>query len=428
MAVFLRILFWVLTIVTCATVMFCAYQIETPLAMQWPMEEIAVWGSVLALACAIGLFFAMPATTNGRIGLLVALAIVGFAVWCGFHALEQSRFLYERKELTVTIESAPDEEGNVHKSVVGGPLFIPRNGVELPVALLMPDASEGSFSRNVYYAKALARRGVAALAYQRTPALSSSLVAPLDMEKRGDDVLHMLDLLDKINALYMRRAGVVGFYENEWLIPFVGQKTNRVNYAVLLAPSGLAPGERAIALMGHQMREAGHSPEDAETATQLVRDLVENLRTGDIGPARASLIQRWDAAAKQPWFAAAGLPPEPPQAGTTGAVAASLSFDPVETWKQVRMPIRIMVGAEDTMSLPETLRERFGKYLADNEKSPWQLEEVPGAGHGLMLGEGADGGEINFPPGFFDSLASWIKTTTQPPSLDAPPAAAPTAP
>lgn len=422
MAAFLRILFWVLTIVTCATVIFCAYQIETPLAMQWPTEDIAIWGSVLALACAIGLFFAMPATANGRVGLLVAFAIVAFTVWCGFHALQQTRFLYQRKDLAVTIESAPDESGNVHSSVVGGPLYIPRNGAELPVALLMPDSSEGSFARNVFYAKALARRGVAALAYQRSPEPSSSLVAPAEMEKRGEDILYMLDLLDKINALYMRRAGLVGFYENEWVIPFTGQKTNRVNYGVLLAPSGITPAERAIALMGHQLREAGHSEHDAETATALVRDLAESLRTGDIGVARASLIQRWDAASKQPWFAATGLPAEPPQAGTTGAVATSLSFDPVETWKQVRMPIRLVVGGEDTMSLPETLRERFGKYLADNDASPWEVEVVPGAGHRLMLGEGD---KEDFPPGFFDNLASWIKTTTEPPPLDQPPVAMP---
>ncbi len=423
MAAFLRVFFWALTIFACAAVIYCAYQIETPLALRWPTEEVAIWGSVVALGCAIGLFFSMPTTRNGRIGLLVGFGIVGFAVWCSFHALQETQFLYQRTDLSVTIESAPDEDGTVHRSVIGGPLYMPRNASDLPVALLMPDGTEDSFTRNVFYAKALARRGVAALAYQRTPEPKVSLVAPTDLEKRGEDILYMLDLLEKINAIYMRRAGLVGFYENEWVIPFTGQKTNRVNYGVLLAPSGITPAERAIALIGRDLQAAGHSAEDAETAKTLLRDLAENLRTGDTGPARASLILRWDAAAKEPWFAATGFPEEPPQAGTLGAVATSMSFNPKEIWKQVRMPIRVFVGSEDNNSLPETLRERFGQYLADNKQSPWEVEVVSGAGHRLMTGEGIPGAEENFPAGFFDNLAAWIKTTTAPPEMVQPDAA-----
>lgn len=426
MAVFWRVLFWVLTIVTCFAVIYCTYHIEKPIAVHTPVEEIAIWGALVALACAVGLFLVMPSTPNGRKGLLVAFGITGFAVWCSFQALQQTRFLYRRADLSVRIESAPDESGAVRTVTVGGQLYLPVSGYELPVALLMPDASEDSFVRNVFYAKALARRGVAALAYERSAVDPPTLLAPTDLETSGEDVIYMLDLLDKISAIYMRRAGLMGFYENEWAIPYITQKTNRVNYGVLLAPSGITPAERATALIGHEIRGAGHSPEDAETAASLLRDLAENLRTGDVGEARARLIERWNAVSGEPWFKAAGFPEEPPRVGSLSPFATAMSFNPKQLWGDIRMPIRIIAGSEDPTSLPETLRERFtqyvegNKYFEDNARAAWDIEVIPGANHRMLTGADVFAAGADFPPGLFDNLADWIKRTTAPPEVGSP--------
>lgn len=415
MNTFLRALFWGLTVITCFAVIACGYQVESPLAVHWPVEEVAIWGSLAALVFGVGLFFAMPQTANGRKGLLVAFGVMGFTVWSSFQVLQQTRFLYRKLDLAVTIETDNQETQQITTVVVGGELYLPVNRYDLPVALLMPDASEDSYARNVFLAKALARRGVAALAYGRSQVAEPGTLAPVDLSTRGADVIYMLDLLEKRNEIYMRRAGLVGFYENEWVTPLVLEKTNRVYFAALLAPTGISPEERTLAYVDREMRSEGYSQDQVETARGLVRDLAENLRTGDVGMKRTDLIQRWAAATEEPWFGALGLPKEPPQAGATDATTIALGLKLPELWKNVKVPVRILAGSEDPQSLPETLRERFTRYFQENEEANWTLDVVAGANHRMVLQADAYTRDAVWPPGFLDNLARWITDTTRPP-------------
>lgn len=424
---FLRVMFWVLSVVACAMVIFCAYHVERPLAIDWPLDSIAIWGAVAALAFTVGLFLSMPQTRNGRIGLVLGLFVLAFTCYSSFETLNRTKFLYHVVDLAVNLESASG--GTV---TLGGVLVEPVNRFELPVVLLMPDASPDSYNRNVYYAKALARRGVAAVAYGRSGGAANGTVAgkvagasvgPLaaaDLETRGADILYVLDLLEKRTELNMSRAGIAGFSENEWIVPFTAQKTNRVDFAVLLAPSGMLPVERVLANLDQELRSENLSPDDIAAAKALVADLAENLRAGDTGEKRTALIRRWDAAKNTAWFKAAGFPSDVPQAGNLSAATTSLSFNAAELWGQVTIPVLILAGANDPLSLPETLRDRFTRYFEKNEKSEWKLQIIPNANHKMLTGADSYSSlDAEFPPGLFDSLATWIKDATKPASLAA---------
>src|SRR5690606_12438591 len=149
--------------------------------------------------------------------------------------------------------------------------------------------------------KALARRGAAAVAYGRSGTAAAGPLAAVNLESRGADVLYILDLLEKRTALNMSRAGIAGFSENEWEVPFTAQKTNRVDFAILLAPSGMEPVERVIANLDQRLRSENAAPDDIAAAKALVTDLAESLRTGDISEKRTALIKRWDAAKNTAW-------------------------------------------------------------------------------------------------------------------------------
>ncbi|MCC6262441.1 MAG: alpha/beta hydrolase [Bryobacterales bacterium] len=407
---FLRVMFWVLSVVTCAIVIFCAYHVERPLAIEWPLDSIAIWGAVAALAFTIGLFLSMPQTRNGRIGLVLGLFILAFTCYSSFETLNRTKFLYHMVDLSVNLESASGEA-----TKLGGVLVEPVNRFELPVVLLMPDASTDSYKRNLYYAKALARRGVAAVAYGRSGGAAVGPLAAADLETRGADVLYVLDLLEKRTELDMSRAGIAGFSENEWVIPFTAQKTNRVDFAILLAPSGMLPVERILANLDQELRSENIGPDDIASAKALVTDLAESLRTGDSSEKRTVLIQRWDAAKNTAWFKAAGFPSDVPQAGNLSAATTSLSFDAAALWSQVTIPVLILAGSNDPLSLPETLRDRFTQYFEKDRKSEWKLQILPNANHRMLMGADSYGSlDAEFPAGLFDSLATWIKDATKP--------------
>lgn len=407
---FLRVMFWVLSVVTCAIVIFCGYHVERPLAIEWPLDSIAIWGAVAALAFTIGLFLSMPQTRNGRIGLVLGLFILAFTCYSSFETLNRTKFLYHMVDLSVNLESASGEATRL-----GGVLVEPVNRFELPVVLLMPDASPDAYKRNLYYAKALARRGVAAVAYGRSGGAAIGPLAAADLETRGADVLYVLDLLEKRTELDMSRAGIAGFSENEWIIPFTAQKTNRVDFAILLAPSGMLPVERILANLDQELRSENIAPDDVAAAKALVTDLAESLRTGDSGEKRTALIQRWDAAKNTAWFKAAGFPNDVPQAGNLSAATTSLSFDAAALWGQVTIPVLILAGANDPLSLPETLRDRFTQYFEKDRKSEWKLQIIPNANHRMLTGADSYGSlDAEFPAGLFDSLATWIQDATKP--------------
>ena len=409
---FLRVMFWVLSVVTCATVIFCAYHVERPLAIEWPLATIAIWGAVAALVFAVGLFLSMPQTTNGRIGIVLGLFVLAFTCYSSFGTLNRTKFLYHSVDLAVNLESASG-----HAVKLGGILVEPVHRFELPVVLLMPDASPDSYKRNVFYAKALARRGVAAVAYGRSGATATAPLAAADLESRGTDVIYILDLLEKRTELNMSRAGIAGFSENEWVVPFTAQKTNRVDFAILLAPSGMEPVERVIANLDQELRSENTAPDDIAAAKTLVTDLAESLRTGDVSEKRTDLIKRWDAAKNTAWFKAAEFPNDVPQSGNLSATTTSLSFDAPELWSQVAVPVLILAGADDPLSLPETLRDRFTRYFAKNEKSAWELKIIPNANHKMLVGADAYSSlDAEFPPGLFDSLATWIQNANKPPA------------
>ncbi|MCC7341939.1 MAG: hypothetical protein IT170_12730 [Bryobacterales bacterium] len=407
---FLRVMFWVLSVVTCAIVIFCGYHVERPLAIEWPLDSIAIWGAVAALAFTIGLFLSMPQTRNGRIGLVLGLFILAFTCYSSFETLNRTKFLYHMVDLSVNLESASGEATRL-----GGVLVEPVNRFELPVVLLMPDASPDAYKRNLYYAKALARRGVAAVAYGRSGGAAVGPLAAADLETRGADVLYVLDLLEKSTELDMSRAGIAGFSENEWIIPFTAQKTNRVDFAILLAPSGMLPVERILANLDQELRSENIAPDDVAAAKALVTDLAESLRTGDTGEKRTALIQRWDAVKNTAWFKAAGFPNDVPQAGNLSAATTSLSFDAAALWGQVTIPVLILAGSNDPLSLPETLRDRFTQYFEKDRKSEWKLQIIPNANHRMLTGADSYGSlDAEFPAGLFDSLATWIQDATKP--------------
>ena len=415
MIIFLRAFFWILIVITCAAAVFCGFQIERPIAMVWPVETVAVWGAVAALFSAIGLFFTMPQSRNGRIGLVVGSVLVAFSAYTSLQALERTKFLYRSVDLAVNIESPT---GDI--VTVGGVLVLPVNRYNLSVLLLMPDASPDSFARNLFYAKALARRGIAAVAYRRSDpkANGPNALAAVDLETRGDDVIYILDLLEKRTEINMRHAGVMGFGENEWVIPYTVQKTTRLYFAMLMAPSGMTPTERIVANLDQKLRAEGVSGDELESAKALVTELGQNLQTGDVGEKRAKLILRWEAAKQKEWFKSAALPEEVPQLGSLAPAATSLSFAPEPLWTMVEVPVLLVAGSADSMSLPETLRERFTKYFEKNEKATWDLQVVPNANHQMLLNtEDYSSLDAEIPQGFFDSLAAWIGKVTAPPEM-----------
>lgn len=407
---FLRVMFWTLSVATCAIVIFCAYHVEGPLAVNWPFAGIAIWGALAALIFAVGLFLSMPQTRNGRIGIVLALFVLAFTSYASFETLNRTKFPYHTADLSVTLQSASGGEVKL-----GGVLVEPQHRSGLPVVLLMPDTSPDSYNRNVFYAEALARRGVAAVAYGRTGGADAGPLAAADIETRGADVIYMLDLLEKRTELDMSRAGVAGFSENEWIIPFTAQKTNRINFAILLTPSGMEPVERVLANMDRQLRAASLSAEDIVAAKALAKDLSDSLRESDRGAKRAALIRRWDAAKDTAWFKAANFPNDPPEPDSLSPAGVSLAFDAPRLWSRISVPVLILAAGGDPLYPPETARARFPRYLAENKQAAWELKIVPNANHKMLTGaDSYNSLDAKFPPGLFDDLAAWIKKATEP--------------
>lgn len=71
-----------------------------------------------------------------------------------------------------------------------------------------------------------------------------------------------------------------------------------------------------------------------------------------------------------------------------------------------RCPVLAIWGEEDSFLPPRQSAARLGKYLEDSDWPDYELVVFPGGSHTLT----APGSATNFVPGYFDTMATWIKT------------------
>lgn len=289
-------------------------------------------------------------------------------------------------DLTVpygTVDVSFESDG----ATLSGTLYLPR-GVDRHAALVLVGGS-GRQTRDEYrfYARTYARRGIAALAYdKRGSGRSTGVVTSANFEQLAGDAEHAVNLLRGRAEVDPLRVGVWGLSEGEWVGTLAARQANAA-FLVLVSPSAMTPAEQVGFETGANVTRAGY-PAAAPEARRLYAQLSDFQRTG-VG--RDALNARLATASREPWFeAAAYLDARVPEYDSVLALPwfagwrARMDFDSATIFATLQCPVLAQIGGADPKNDGTAALERIRGALARGGNTHFTGVVYPAAEHGII--------------------------------------------
>lgn len=189
------------------------------------------------------------------------------------------------------------------------------------------------------------------------------------------------------------RVGYAGHSQAGYVIPIAAVETPRPAFAVIVNGGSIRPGDQSLYDKSNDLRRAGFPPEERERALDLMRRLYEYVehREGD----RAALERDYLAAKEREWFPVTDLPnipaipswDDPPE--ELFRYRDEIAFDPVPYQERMRMPVLVLLGAEDQTVPAARAAAIWKKSLRRAQNPSFRIEIVEGADHAMRPVDGS---------------------------------------
>ncbi len=267
---------------------------------------------------------------------------------------------------------------------LAGTLLLPQADKPVPAVVFVHGAAYHDRRDNREEAEYFARRGIAALVYdKRGCGTSSGDWATASQFELAEDALAAVLLLKKRPEIDARRIGLWGMSQGAGVIPLAALRSQDV--AFLIPVSGCLSFDRQMYYYRANLFRQRGLPDRlldiANKASLLSNDFARRVRNGLPVPAA------WRARS-----------------------AFDTDLDYSSEWARVRQPVLAVYGALDrAVPVAQSAAElRQALLLGDNQD--WTIVIYPGAGHSLGT---TDTGELYEPwrgyvPGFLDAVTDWV--------------------
>jgi pimeloyl-ACP methyl ester carboxylesterase len=330
------------------------------------------------------------------LGLLSVLFVMGISGWLLFFSFEAEEIQFSSGEAELS-----------------GTLYLPPSPGPHPAVVFVHGSGPETRRELSYYARVMARAGIAGLAYdKRGTGVSTGDLYATDYAGYAADAAAAMARLREHPRIQPDRVGLVGFSEGEWVGLLAARRDPRAAFLVVVAASGTSPARQVNMEIGSRLRAKGYSEEIIEQALALNRRIFAYQRTGREDPQLdADLAQ----ARQQAWFAAAGqIPDRLYPAADYGWWRSVMDFDPAPVWEQIDIPVLILKGGRDPKSPVDVTRRAILSALARGGNTDVEFVALPAADHALLewpLGEGIP--PPVFTDGYLDKLVDWVKAKTR---------------
>ena len=355
------------------------------------ITTVLAGGAVLCLLLGLG-----TGNRTFRVLLLLAALAVG--------ALSaHQRFL--------SYEAVPFAFGN-ESLRLSGTLYLPAAEGPHPAAVFVHGSGPETRKEYAYYAKYLARHGIAGVVYdKRGTGESLGELYGTDYHGYAADAAAAIAKLREREDIRENAIGLVGFSEGEWVVPLAARMAQVIDFVAVVGASGLSPAQQVNAEIGIRLRSMGYVEDEVARAVALNQQFFDYLLSGR---GVESLERALAQAADEPWLHdAEDIPLEVPDREDYAWWRSVMDFDAAAAWRDVHAPVLILKGAYDDRSRPGEARQEIETALQQGHNPSFRFVVFPGADHMLLkwpLGEGVP--PPLFAPGFPRILADWIGDQT----------------
>lgn len=162
-----------------------------------------------------------------------------------------------------------------------GTLYLPSRRGQHPAVVLLHGAGRSPRHESRFYARMYARKGIAALAYdKRGSGGSSGDLEGATYQALGDDAVQAVELLRRHPEVDPERVGIRGISEGEWTGVLAARKAHPA-FVVIVSGAAMSPAEQVAYETADRVRRAGYGETAARTAADLYRRLSAFQRTGE---------------------------------------------------------------------------------------------------------------------------------------------------
>lgn len=312
-----------------------------------------------------------------------------------------SRVRFEEREVVF-------ESGDL---MLAGTLVLPAGPGPHPGLVMVHGSGPVTRRAPRYMADLFAHRGIAVLVYdKRGTGESTGDWRTASLADLADDVSAALDRLLKEPDIDPDRVGLFGSSEAGYIAPVVAARDDRVSLIVCRVCPGQAQRELAPVLQRIALERAGLPGGEIDAGVAFHEALVAYSveRTG-----YAELKARYERQLERPWMGRYGFDGFPPADDEYwNRLAAAHVIDPVPLYRELEIPVLVVLGEMDAHIPVEPSRRRL-LDAARLGNPRLEVAVMARAGHGLMEVRSGPEGEslppVRYAPAFHPLVMDWVE-------------------
>jgi dipeptidyl aminopeptidase/acylaminoacyl peptidase len=282
---------------------------------------------------------------------------------------------------------------------LSGTLYLPAGKGPHPGIAFLHGSGPDSREQYRFYGELFAKRGIAALVYdKRGVGTSTGDWTRSPFAALADDAASAVAFLRKHEAIDDDRVGLWGGSEGAIVAPWVASRGPGVAFLILQSATGVTFAEQNLHQTEVQMRQLRLPASEVNEALHFQRLKHHYARTGDGWAEYAEALRR---SRTEPWSSLGG--PAEPDDWWWRWYGTKMDVDPVEIIKKVRAPVFAVWGERDHLIPVRKSRDSLARALTQGGNRDVTLLVVSGADHSLNKPGGP-----NPAPEYLDAMLAWL--------------------
>ena len=304
-------------------------------------------------------------------------------------------------------EDVTFRNGNV---ALAGSLYVPSTPGQHPaIVFLQGSGPEVRWGANRFWADYFARRGIAALIYdKRGSGRSSGNWQTSDFNDLAGDAFAAIALLRSRPEIDPKHIGIHGHSQGATIAPLIAAQSSSVAFVVAVSGAAVPMWKSEIYSLHHAMTDAGIHGAALRHADAFIAHVIEYARTGT-GWAQVAAAQA--SHPKEPWHDVLSVQKNSYFWPFFRKIA---NFDGAAYWRRVHVPVLIVQAGADEHIPVEASTRAMRDALAAANNPDYTIVVMPGAPHTFVV-HPPPVPHFRWPfiyPGFADVLGAWVRYRT----------------
>lgn len=287
-------------------------------------------------------------------------------------------------------------------SLAGSLILPPGTGRHPAVVFVHGSGAEGRWASRFLGVK-FAEQGVAALIFdKRGVGKSSGDWRTATLDDLAGDAAGALAYLRQRPQIDARRIGVHGHSQGGTLAPMIAVRSPDVAFLIASAAAGVPTDSTELFSVLNSIYPNAATSADSADARAYASELVDVAYHGKPRVRLDSLVWQFRG---RPWYFA---PPEP-DASYWAFSKLFGEFQPLDWWRQVRVPVLLVYGAPDQrVPARESAARIAAELVRESPGADVTVRILPDADHTFRLPPGPSGWPATAPD-YVSTLVNWLR-------------------